>query len=454
MELFRAIFNLKIAKALLKQVSNTYNKYIQMKQKHPGCLTVRTLSKLLTIRSLHLLLFVIFVQFCISCTKTDFSEVTSAPTIEKLGSYGAFGEDTITISGQNFSKNKEDNVVKFNGVIGQVLEADATTLKVVVPKNVTSGTLTIVVKGSNVINMGNFTVGAYDAFFFNATEGKLARVSIETGRLCYVGNRVAYGENTCGGSYLPGTNEFVGFDRNAGENIKVPAIVRIRLATQVAKLIKIQQPVTGKEFEYKDFTTDGQFGYIFVVSEKKLAKINLETGEITLIGNAISYGINTRGAVYNSKTKEYIGFENNLINEATGPVIVRINVSTGEVKYIKIADKYLANGKNFADFTIDDNGFGYAYHDGEKKLAKINLETGDINFLGNDIIYENTQGARIYKRSNEYVGLSVGINSDAIKTHTKLVRVNLNTGNVKYVVVPEKYLTNGMVLKDFSMINN
>ncbi len=46
--------------------------------------------------------------------------------------------DKITITGNNFSKNTEDNIVKFNDVVAQVLEASPTKLVVEVPAGLSS----------------------------------------------------------------------------------------------------------------------------------------------------------------------------------------------------------------------------------------------------------------------------------------------------------------------------
>lgn len=84
----------------------------------------------------------------------------SAPTITGFTpSTGAAG-DVVTITGTNFSTTAADNVVKFNGTAGTVTAATATSLTVTVPQGVTTGNITLSVKGGAAINGPLFTVKA------------------------------------------------------------------------------------------------------------------------------------------------------------------------------------------------------------------------------------------------------------------------------------------------------
>jgi hypothetical protein len=56
------------------------------------------------------------------------------PTLADLGSGSAAAGDTITLTGSNFSPTALQDVVLFSDVRGQVVTADATTLRVVVPR--------------------------------------------------------------------------------------------------------------------------------------------------------------------------------------------------------------------------------------------------------------------------------------------------------------------------------
>ena len=70
---------------------------------------------------------------------------------------GAFaGIDTLTITGQYFSDNISENLVYFNGMLGNVVEATSTTIGVV-PPNLVSDSVQI-----SVAVQGAFVFGKYE----------------------------------------------------------------------------------------------------------------------------------------------------------------------------------------------------------------------------------------------------------------------------------------------------
>jgi sugar lactone lactonase YvrE len=76
---------------------------------------------------------------------------------KKLSVSSAPPQVNIRVSGVGFSKKAGENVVKFNGVAAQVIQAIDTALVVNVPTNATSGLITIEAYGSKVTT-GEFTV--------------------------------------------------------------------------------------------------------------------------------------------------------------------------------------------------------------------------------------------------------------------------------------------------------
>ncbi|NML42059.1 hypothetical protein HHL17_33040 [Chitinophaga sp. G-6-1-13] len=58
---------------------------------------------------------------------------------------------TVTVTGIGFSANPADNIVTFNGVTANVVSATATTLEVVAPVNVTTGTVNVKVSSLDAI---------------------------------------------------------------------------------------------------------------------------------------------------------------------------------------------------------------------------------------------------------------------------------------------------------------
>ena len=58
----------------------------------------------------------------------------ASPSISSVEPEAAFaGIDTLTISGQNFSENTSENLVYFNNMLGEVINATSTSLRVITP---------------------------------------------------------------------------------------------------------------------------------------------------------------------------------------------------------------------------------------------------------------------------------------------------------------------------------
>lgn len=74
----------------------------------------------------------------------------------ELGSEGG----AVTLTGKNFSSTKENNTVKFNGVVATVSEAsgDGTSLTVIIPENATTGKITIKTSDQEVVSTKDFVV--------------------------------------------------------------------------------------------------------------------------------------------------------------------------------------------------------------------------------------------------------------------------------------------------------
>lgn len=64
------------------------------------------------------------------------------------------GVSEITLTGANFSANKDENIVYFNGKVAQVLDATATTIKVKAP-NIVTDTVNIKVAVYKVVSLSN-----------------------------------------------------------------------------------------------------------------------------------------------------------------------------------------------------------------------------------------------------------------------------------------------------------
>mgnify|MGYP001238075772 FL=1 len=107
-----------------------------------------------------------FSIFILSCEEPDAPDSVwdendqggSTPIVSSVEpSQGAFaGIDTVMITGQHFSDNISENLVYFNGMLGNVVEATSTTIGVV-PPNLVSDSVQI-----SVAVQGAFVFGKYE----------------------------------------------------------------------------------------------------------------------------------------------------------------------------------------------------------------------------------------------------------------------------------------------------
>ena len=179
--------------------------------------------------------------------------------------------------------------------------------------------------------------------------------------------------------------------------------------------------------------------YIFHGNANKLAKIDLTTGNLTYIGSNIDYGSNPRGAIYHSEYNEYIAFE----SEYPNPYLVRINLSDGSSTITEIPSSFLIGDDfSFRDLIIDDNNDVYIFHGNANKLAKIDLTTGNLTYIGSNIDYgSNPRGAIYHSEYNEYIAF------ESEYPNPYLVRINLSDGSSTITEIPSSFLING---DDFS----
>ena len=98
---------------------------------------------------------------------------------------------------------------------------------------------------------------------------------------------------------------------------------------------------------------------------------------------------------------------------------------------------------------IDNNNNLYIFHDSENKLAKIDLTTGNLTYIGNNINYGiNTRNAVYHSANNEYIGFENDFTSPS------LVRINLDNGSTSTVTIPSSFLVNGADFSDLVIVSN
>jgi len=350
-------------------------------------------------------------------------EVSEFPIINNLSGNSFTIGDILTISGSGFLIDETYIITFSDNKKGIIKEISTTSLTVEIPENSVSGEIKLTHNNiTKVIGSIEIVTNTADTnqrvFVMHTSIDQLAEINIENGEITHIGQNIEYGGNVRGAVIHKTNNEYIGLDLAINNQ---PTLVRVNLETGNSKNVTLSE-----SGGYKDITIDDNDNiYVMHTSVNKLAKINIESGEITHIGENIEYGGNVRGAIIHKANNEYIGLDLAINNQ---PTLVRINLETGESKNITLTE-----GGGYKDIAIDENDNIYVMHTSVNKLAKINIETGEITHIGKDIEYGgNVRGAVIHKNNNEYVGLDLEINNQPT-----IVRINLKTGEHKNIVLSE-----------------
>lgn len=388
-------------------------------------------------KTISLLLFIMII----SCSKNKIineSERLPLPTNITFSSQAIEVGDTLTINGNGFFED-EDYIVRFSeNIVGDISEINSNLLSVVIPENAMTGNVTLTLGNTTEI-IGNIeilpVITSSNLYIFHDSENKLAKIDLTSGSLTYIGNDIEYGSNTRGAVHHSVNNEYIGFEND----FISPNLVRISVIDGSVITTDIPNSFLVNGADFSDLVIDDNNEiYIFHDSVNKLAKINITDGNLSYIGENINYGANTRGAIYHSANNEYIGF----LNDTASPSLIRINVNNGNVTNTNIPSSFLGNGADFSDLIINDNDEVYIFHDSVNKLAKIDLTSGNLTYIANNIEYgTNTRGAIFNSASNEYIGFENDF------TNPSLVKVNLGDGSMETINIPSLFLING---SDFS----
>ncbi len=97
---------------------------------------------------------VLFIINFAACTK----EKNTTPVLNAIIPQKALPNSVVTITGQHFSTQIDENAVSFNGVVAVVDAASDTALVVTVPENATTGKVRITTKGIVLTISSDFTV--------------------------------------------------------------------------------------------------------------------------------------------------------------------------------------------------------------------------------------------------------------------------------------------------------
>lgn len=387
-----------------------------------------------------ILLLLLFITN--SCSKQETineAKSTTLPTNITFSAQAIGVGETLTINGNGF-RDDADYIVTFtDNIIGNITEINANFLTVLIPETAISGNVTLTL-GDTTEVIGNIDIlpvtNSSNLYIFHDSENKLAKIDLVTGNLAYLGSDIEYGSNTRGAVYHSVNNEYIGFKND----FTGPSLIRINVIDGSVVSTNIPNSFLTNGTDFSDLIIDDNNEiYIFHDSVNKLAKIDLNNGNLTYIGENINYGANTRGAIYYSPNNEYIGFENDFNN----PNLVRINITDGSVNNLSIPSLFLTNGADFSDLIINDNDEVYIFHDSVNKLAKIDLITGNLTYVGNNINYGiNTRGAVFNSVTTEYIGFENDF------TNPYLISINLVNGNKTTINISDSFLTNGADFSD------
>ncbi|MEM9078268.1 MAG: IPT/TIG domain-containing protein [Bacteroidota bacterium] len=382
-------------------------------------------------------------------TVTETIQDAVFPTIENLPEDSFSAGDILTISGSNFDPTANYIIVFAEDITAEVIEVTENSIQVKVPEGTVSGEITLTFN-EETKSLGTVIIDASAQFYvFEYTENRLAQVDIDTGEITFIGSDIPYGSNTR--NAVIQENKYVGFQMQNSQNETEPNIVSIDLETGSFEVI----PIIGVENSsgFDDFIVDsnGRF-YIFHDSNiHRLAEVDLNSGELAYIGESVNlnYGSNTRGAVYHKSNNEYIGFAIENENFENEPHLERFNLDTGETITINIPESFLSEGGDFTDLAISSTDELYIFHDSVNKLAKIDIETGELTYLENQTSENtyglNTRGAIIYE--NQYIGFEM-LDQD-FNTAPNIVSLDLETGEVDVVAIVTDNLPESINLTDF-----
>ena len=291
------------------------------------------------------ILLLISLNLIISCTEDKLEneqQITNFPTNISLSAQSAEVGEVVTINGNGFLVNETYIVTFTDNITANITEINNNFLKVKIPENAISGNITLTYK-NETNTIGNITieeVNTSETYIYNETANKLAKLNIKDGVLTYVADFISNG-TTVGAIINKQNNEYISFRNNTDPNF-----VRVNLTNGEVKYQVVTSNLAGNDV-FSGLTIDNN-GEVYIYNEtvNKLAKLNIENGELTYVNNFATGGTNV-GAVYHSANNEYISFENN-----TDPNFVRVNLTNREVKY-QVVTANLVGNDIFSGLTID-----------------------------------------------------------------------------------------------------
>lgn len=198
-----------------------------------------------TNKKFHILLLSILFIGCVS--DNDEPKISSIPITEPLSKNSGKIGDIIVIKGENFSESIAENIVKFNEVLAEVLEATTTSLKIKIPKGATTGDLTITINGQTII-VDTFIIEENEEpekiYLYSGEHKKLVSIDPETGQMSDASEPFEIYEDDFHPVYIPSSNEIVGIGFIQGpEHMDDQVFIKVDLQSGKVNFVDLKDDV-------------------------------------------------------------------------------------------------------------------------------------------------------------------------------------------------------------------
>ena len=387
-----------------------------------------------------------------SFTVTETPKESVFPTVEGLSDDKLSPGDQLTINGSGFDPDGTYVVTFPENLVGSIAEVTETSLMVEVPEGAISGEITLTFDQTTE-TVGTLEIEPLASFYtFDYTLYRLGKIDIETGDISFIGSDIPFGYNAENAVIFD--NKYIGLQINNPQHVASPNIVSIDLDTGTYEVTMIAD--IDDQVDFNDLVVDSD-GNLFAFHDSdvdRLAKIDLDSGELTYIGEAANpnYGSNTRGAVYHNANNEYIGFAIQNENLEDQPHLERFNLETGQTTTVNIPESFLEVGNDFEELIIGPDDELYIFHTSANMLAKIDIDTGDLTYIENEYagpVYGlNSRGAVIY--DNQFIGFQM-FDENYMETVPNISFIDLETGESSNVAINIDLLPDPINLTGFAI---
>lgn len=300
----------------------------------------------------------------------------------------------------------------------------------------------------DIFPANSFTKNVYIMHHFDGID-KLAKIDLSTGNLDYISSEINYRDsdyqNYYGMVYDPITKTFIGYGQLTIEYYTPDT------SFYTDYVIKINQDGTTNivynekgEYGFDSFsklTIDDMGNYYILgqkeVFNKRLMKINTATAELDLVTEITNAQGYSQNLIYNPIDKTFAGltFYGNWNRGFIMKIYPDGTTNTNNPVYINSTSAQA--GGDLSSLVIDDLGNYYAFHHNEnvKKLAKINLTTGNLDYVTQKIEFNKNLFGLVYSSDDKAF---VGFDYDS-EGKPFVILINLD-GTTKTIYIKDEFL--------------